>query len=626
MMNRNFKNVFAAAGLLVAVGLASSFSALTVPSEADGFVLLGHSLGLGQRDLRVNDGFTDSQANNNNSPHINFPGEVGAEMAIWKGAIEWSADLRAGNGSGDPVGGNLLGSGNANFDPQWQGTTGSLSNNANIVGVLSGTSGGTLAFMTGGGGGWNIRYYNGNGWDDGPSTISGFLFDIQAVMCHEYGHSLGLFHSGTGSATMAPSIGNGSESERSIHSDDIAGVQAIYGVESGTKPRITGLSGSTAPGQVLTITGNNFSSVNNQVWFTNASANGTTVKVTGLSGSGGVINVTVPATAADGDVMVQRNQSGNSSLSTAWPFDFDDGAPQPPTPTDITPNTGPNVGWTEVDIEGINFLGTTAVTFGGVNAQSFNVVNDALIEAVTPAGTNGATVDLVVTSPDGNGLFPSAYTYGFNPAVDIDTVLPNTGPVVGGTVVTITGPNVVPAFNIKFGGVAATNVQIVSMTELTCETPAGSPGAVVDVFIQGSGTDTIVGGFTYDGSPPGGNFVDIGPGLAGGLGTPLLSGTGDLTPLGAGATLSLTNAASSAPTVWFIGLTEAAVPLEGGILYPFPFLLLVVLVTDGSGELSIPVSVPVTAAGLDVIHQMYIEDVTGPSGYTASNGLRLEIP
>ncbi len=624
-MNLRLKTILATGGLVAGLTLASGFSVSTDVRSAEGFGLLGHSLGLTQRDFRTNVSFDDSTASNNTSPHVNFPGQLGAEMAIWKGAVEWSSTSH-GNGTGDPVGGNSLGSGGANFDTHWQGQTTSTANFANIVNVLPGFSGTTLAFQIGGGGGWNISYYDGHVWDDGPGTVAGGRYDIQGIMTHEYGHALGLDHTGVGGATMTPSIGAGQEFARSIAGDDIAGVQAIYGASAATKPVITGISGSFGAGQTLTITSTNLSAVNNKVWFTNSAANGSIVKVEFLSSGGGgtTLDVTVPGTAADGDILVQRNQAGGQSLSQPWPFNFDDGVPVPPTPTDISPTSGPNAGWTEVDITGIEFTGSTAVTFGGVAAQSFSVVNDGLIEAVTPPGTNGVSVDVAVTAPDGTGTLVAAYTYGSNPSVDIDMVTPNTGSAAGGTVVSITGPNVVPVFNIKFDGVLATNVQVVSATELTCETPAGTAGATVDVFIQGSGTDTIVDGFTYDSA--GGAFVNIGPGLGGALGVPVLGGTGDLTPLGAGGTLTLTNAAASAPDIWFIGLTEAAVPLEGGILYPFPWLLLAVLVTDPSGEISLPLAVPASAAGLDVILQMWIQDATGPNGYTATNGLRLEIP
>ena len=85
-----------------------------------------------------------------------------------------------------------------------------------------------------------------------------------------------------------------------------------------------------------------------------------------------------------------------------------------PVITSVSPATGAAAGGTLVTISGSGFTGTvstTGVKFGGTNATSFNVINDSLISAVTPAHSAGA-VDVLVT----NGVGPSttgtgAYTY-----------------------------------------------------------------------------------------------------------------------------------------------------------------------------------------------------------------------
>jgi len=79
----------------------------------------------------------------------------------------------------------------------------------------------------------------------------------------------------------------------------------------------------------------------------------------------------------------------------------------------------------------------------------------------------------------------------------IASVTPATGPVAGGTNVTIKGANFGGVSAVSFGGTAATLVAIVDETTLTCRTPAHAAGAVNVVVTDDSGAVTKTGGFTY---------------------------------------------------------------------------------------------------------------------------------
>ena len=86
-------------------------------------------------------------------------------------------------------------------------------------------------------------------------------------------------------------------------------------------------------------------------------------------------------------------------------------------------------------------------------------------------------------------------------APTVTSVSPNTGPTGGGTSVTITGTNFFSPLTVTFGGVAATNVVVVSSTSITATTPAHAAGAVdVVVALQGGClgiSGTLPNGFTY---------------------------------------------------------------------------------------------------------------------------------
>ena len=290
-----------------------------------------------------------------------------------------------------------LGSGGANFDPSWQG-------NADGVGepddnVASAIPGGcpplTLGFTEGSGSqGWRIRFCENVLWDDGPGTTpSGF--DIQGVMTHEYGHALGLDHSPVGGATMTQGTSGSGLSDRSLHSDDVAGVQAIYGTAAADKPRIDAVS---ITGGLIAITGQNFTDEDNQVWFTQAGTGGSgaPVKVLDVDSSAGgtAIALALPTTAGPGDVLVKRAGAGHAALSNAFPFDpGSDPAPPPPGPNVLFVDP-PSVSAVVVDgpatvtLTGTGLGDTTAVLVDGIPLTSsppqFTVQGDNELQLQMP--------------------------------------------------------------------------------------------------------------------------------------------------------------------------------------------------------------------------------------------------
>ena len=71
-----------------------------------------------------------------------------------------------------------------------------------------------------------------------------------------------------------------------------------------------------------------------------------------------------------------------------------------PVPTGMNPTQGPETGGTTVQITGEKFdmKNGVTVTFGGQNAQSVAVPSETQITAVTPGGTAGQSVSIVVTN------------------------------------------------------------------------------------------------------------------------------------------------------------------------------------------------------------------------------------
>jgi hypothetical protein len=96
-------------------------------------------------------------------------------------------------------------------------------------------------------------------------------------------------------------------------------------------------------------------------------------------------------------------------------------------------------------------------------------------------------------------VIPAAELAAHFPTATVTDIDPDTGPEEGGTEVTITGTNLSGVSAVLFGANAGTDLKIVSQTEITVKTPAGSAGAVNVTVKDDSGDVVKTNGFTYVG-------------------------------------------------------------------------------------------------------------------------------
>jgi hypothetical protein len=117
-------------------------------------------------------------------------------------------------------------------------------------------------------------------------------------------------------------------------------------------------------------------------------------------------------------------------------------------------------------------------------------------------------------------------------------------------------------------------------------------------------------------------WTDLGHGLAGSSGVPVLAGLGTLAP-GSADALRLTNANPTKLAVLFISPSAQPTPFKGGTLVPLPVTIMFTLATSAAGtiQLSWP-SWTVMPPGTDWFFQYGIVDAAGPAGASFSNALR----
>ena len=252
--------------------------------------------------------------------------------------------------------------------------------------------------------------------------------------------------------------------------------------------------------------------------FTDTGTN-TTVKITS---GGNAAAILTSGTAGTATVIVTVN---NSTKSTTITFGGS-GTPNPtgaPTITNVTPNFGLPTGGQQVTINGTNFRAPVRVLFdpgsGGTPKEAFVVsVTSTQIVVVTPAfdlGT-GQTLPVAITVITQAGTtseqtVTSAAAFTFQLALltpSIRTVQPTSGPISGGTRVTIIGDAFQVPVQVFFGAAEAQVIsvnfsQIIVMSPRASDTAPGGSGVVtgpvnVRVLNVSSGKDaSLGGGFRY---------------------------------------------------------------------------------------------------------------------------------
>ena len=181
----------------------------------------------------------------------------------------------------------------------------------------------------------------------------------------------------------------------------------------------------------------------------------------------------------------------------------------PPSDTpvigEIIPANGPSSGGNSVTIIGAHFISTTEVYFDDEKASTIYLSETKL--TCTPPKYDPGKVDVKVTNP---GAVPLSATCGecyiYDPPPDIISITPNFGYDIGGTQVTIKGNNFddTNGVTVKFGGILAEEIVVVSATRITCKTPAySSMGDLefdqidVEVINADNLSDKLPDGYTY---------------------------------------------------------------------------------------------------------------------------------
>jgi hypothetical protein len=268
---------------------------------------------------------------------------------------------------------------------------------------------------------------------------------------------------------MQVTVGAGASGDVVVTTTD--GTATKSGFTYFAPPTITSFTPTSAhPGDIITITGTNFSNVQGVTLGSVSLTLVNTVSPTTIRGTVGA--------GASGNVVV-RTIGGTATLAGfTW-------LPPAPTITSFTPTSGHS--GDIITITGTNFTGATGISFGGTAATSFTIVNATTITATLATGASG---DVSVTGPGGTATL-AGFTF-LPPAPVITGISPSAAHT--GDIVTITGTDFTNATTVGFGGITAASFTVVSATTITAVVGTGNSG---NVLVTTPGGVATFSGFTF---------------------------------------------------------------------------------------------------------------------------------
>jgi surface protein len=157
------------------------------------------------------------------------------------------------------------------------------------------------------------------------------------------------------------------------------------------------------------------------------------------------------------------------------------------TISDISPKSGAVSGGSTVTITGSGFVSGVIVNIGGNSCSGISIADSTTLTCMLPSHTLGA-VAVTVTNPDSQTT-SAANFFTYKAAPTFTNLVPSTGPIAGGTLVTITGTDFVAGATVTFGGIQCLVPIVTSSTNITCTTPS-FPAGPVDVTVKNPDNQT----------------------------------------------------------------------------------------------------------------------------------------
>lgn len=209
------------------------------------------------------------------------------------------------------------------------------------------------------------------------------------------------------------------------------------------------------------------------------------------------LEVTVPRGSAPGAIQVEAMDGTSSAFH---PFVYLDPAATGFALYAVAPDRGPVEGGNEITLLGSGFdAGGLVAYFDDIPLDSLMLESGNVARVLAPEGTAG-TVDVRVRTAEGMKTLPDAYRY--VPSSTLSEVTPSSGPVEGGTRISIHGTNFPENPRVFVGAFEATEVVRVRADQIDAVTPPGSDGPVSVRVVDAAAPEhklSLRNAFTYEG-------------------------------------------------------------------------------------------------------------------------------